>query len=237
MLKFNRPTLVIITAPTCSGKNFLLSHLENTFGWKRIVSTTTRLRRKGEVQGVDYYFIDDCLSRAMENEGKFAELVTFRNIRYGVTHEEMSSKVLGDATSVIVLEPQGLKIYKELCVKNNWDVFTIYISTTEDVRIQRLIARTTEDLLQEAVSAYVSDREVLLSRSEVRRNFERVIQVHTDRLLSITTEERSWSSASEWNAIVPGDDIKKALEWISLGVKRRNSLVAEPIPYEHKGYQ
>jgi guanylate kinase len=218
MLKFDRPTLLTITAPTCSGKNYLLEALEARLGFTRIVSTTTRPMRTGEVEGRDYFFIDTPRSIELETFGQFAELIEFRGVRYGVTHGEMDRKMAGSAPPMLILEPQGVAIYKKICAQNNWDVYTVYVSTVEFERIRRLAARTSS--------------EALLTNGD-KAKMKKVIDTHTDRLLSITGEERQWSNTNIWDAIVPGDDIEKALDYIERGVKYRNQRVAAPTAYVH----
>jgi guanylate kinase len=218
MLKFDRPTLVTITAPTCSGKNYLMEALERELGFTRIVSTTTRPMRVGETQGVDYDFISLARSIELETFGQFAELIEFRGVRYGVTHGEMDRKMLNKAPPMVILEPQGLAAYKKICTENNWDVYTVYVSTVESERIRRLSARTAN--------------EALLTNGDPVK-MKKVIDTHTDRLLSITTEERAWSNTNIWDAVVPGDDLNKALDYIRQGVAYRNRRVATPTPYVH----
>jgi guanylate kinase len=218
MLKFDHPTLVTITAPTCSGKNYLMEALEAQLGFTRIVSTTTRAKRVGELDGKDYYFITDEASRRMELDGVFAELIEFRGVRYGVTHTEMATKMTGTAPTMVILEPQGLAAYKKICTANNWDVYTLYISTVESERIRRLNERTTADI-----------RATMGSETAIAK----VVNTHTDRLLSITGEERQWSNTTFWDAIIPGDDLNKALEYIRHGVKTRNHQRSTPVPYVH----
>lgn len=215
-MKFNKPTLLTITAPTCSGKNYLMKALERELGFTRIVSTTTRSIRAGEVDGKDYHFISDAQSRLMEAEGLFAELITFRGIRYGVRHQEMHGKLNGSSIPMVILEPQGLVEYKKICAENNWGVYSVYIATTEGVRIDRLNQRTIDEVLAGSTDT------------------SRIIKAHTDRLLSITGEERRWSNTTFWDAIVPGDDLRTALEYIKLGVQNRNRQDASPVPYDHK---
>ena len=215
MLKFIRPTLVTITAPTCSGKNFLRDAIEREFGWKRIVSTTTRPQRNGEVEGEDYHFISVERSMELEDVGALAELITFRGTRYGVTHREMDSKMDAELPPMVILEPQGLEIYKTMCADNGWDIFTIYISVVEDVRIARLNHRTISDILDNAV------------------NLKKIVATHTDRLLSITGDERRWSNSSAWDAILPGDNVVKALDGLKIAVNWRNRKNQTPTPYDH----
>jgi guanylate kinase len=226
MLKFDRPTLVTLTAPTASGKNYLRDAIEKKFGWQRIVSTTTRGKRAGEVEGEDYYFLSKKESLAYEAAGKFAELIEFRGVRYGVTHEEMTGKMLSGIPPMVILEPQGLEIYKKMCASRGWDIFTIYISVTESVRIQRLKDRTLSDTIaaiKKNLTFGVDD--VMID------DIDRLIEIHTDRLLSITGDERRWSHLSSWDAILPGDDVNKALEQLEAGVQWRNNKNRTPKPF------
>lgn len=233
MLKFDRPTLVTITAPTCSGKNYLMEALEKDLGFKRIVSTTTRPMRTGEVHGRDYFFISEQESHNLEAAGEFAEIIEFRGVRYGVTHDEMNGKMTGQNPPMVILEPQGLAVYKKICFENNWNVFSIYVSTAEPLRIQRLAERTSVQLQAAAIDRYEDTPKTLTNRGRGYSEIEKIVKSHTDRLLSITTEERSWSNQTSWNAIVPGDDLNKALDYVQQGVKWTNHKNKQPVPYDH----
>ena len=228
MLKFDRPTLVTLTAPTCSGKNYLRDAIERTYGWNRIVSTTTRKMRAGEVEGEDYYFISRDQSLLLEEEGKLAELITFRNTRYGVTKVEMNGKMSAAVPPMVILEPQGLEIYKKMCVENGWDIFTIYVSVVESMLIQRLKDRTLSDICD-----VIRDEKAFGLDDVVIDRLDSLINTHTDRLLSINGDERLWSNQSSWDAILPGDDVNKALADLEAAVKWRNQKVAPPTPYVH----
>ena len=214
---FTKPTLVTITAPTCSGKTYLIERLAG-MGFNRIVGFTTRDPRPGEQEGVDYYFITMKEAERLEREGLLAETAKFRGNRYGVTHEEMENKVArSNLPPVVILEPSGLKSYEKYCKDNGWDIFKIFVTTTEKTRIDRLNKRTADDL------------RAMLPTYAAKYNpeaLERIIKTHSDRLLSITGDERLWMSTDIWDVIVPGDDINKALSFINQGIKWRNSLNA-----------
>lgn len=236
MLKFHRPTLVTLTAPTCSGKNYLRDAIENTFDWTRIVSTTTRPQRSGEVEGQDYCFISVEQSMKLEDAGAFAELITFRNTRYGVTKREMDSKMDAILPPMVILEPQGLEMYKTMCADNGWDIFTIYISAPESVRIDRLNKRTINDLCavtNKQRSSLVLNRFDNEVTQDIPKELEKLIAIHTDRLLSITNNERRWSNQSSWDAILPGDDVVKALDGLKMAVDWRNRKTQTPATYNH----
>jgi guanylate kinase len=205
-MNFDKPTLITITAPTCSGKTFLIETLQER-GYSRIVGFTTRPPRDGEVNGKDYYFISRMEAQELEDKGLLAETAEFRGNRYGVTHEEMAKKMTGgDFPPVLILEPQGLQSYIKYCADHDFGIFKVYVSVTEQKKLDRLNTRTVQDLLD------VDDEDSIL----------RIVKSHTDRTLSITGDERTWLGKDVWDAIVPGDDLKKAIDMIEQGIEWRN---------------
>lgn len=237
MLKFDHPTLVTLTAPTCSGKSYLLNKLTEA-GAPRIVSTTTRPRRDGEIEGVDYHFISIDESKELEAANAFFELIEFRGTRYGVTHAEMQGKMAGKFAPVVVLEPQGLAIYEQKCREHGWNIYKVYVHTGENERIRRLVKRTTDEVLANLASfTSRSARYDAAFASVAKEKYEsvipKIIGTHTDRLLSITGDERRWSNTTLWDTIIPGDDYKKALDMLLVGAVARNRRSAPPAPYDH----
>lgn len=214
-MNFNKPTLVTITAPTCSGKNFLRDVLEQDLDFARIVGTTTRAPRAGEINGQDYHFLDEETSQRFEDSGLFAELIEFRGVKYGVTKGEMKAKMAGPKTPVIILEPNGVQIYRGICKDLGFDIFTIYVHAVETLRLERLLRRTLIDY----------------SRCVRNVDSENVIKTHLSREQSIIGEERSWSNTCLWDAIVPGDNILEAVQMVQQGIKYRNSRNEAPSPY------
>ena len=185
----------------------------------RIVSTTTRQPRKNEVNGVDYFFISEDVSRQLEAHGEFAELVDFRGVRYGVTTAEMEKKMNGNLPSAIVLEPNGLRQYEVLCTTHGWGIFKIYVHTIESLRIDRLNARTAVDIWNAVSNVNTEDQGAPMLKAKA---VEKQLKIHTDRMLSITCDERRWQNMSSWDAIIPGDDIHKAVRDIAFGINWRN---------------
>lgn len=208
--KFNKPTLITLTGPTASGKSYLLEKLVER-GFARIVSTTTRLPRKGEREGIDYFFISEEESKKIEALDGFAELVEFQGVRYGVTRHEFASKMTGESPPIIIFTPDGLEQYGTLCKENGWGMFTVYVHVVEYKRIARLNERTIQDLLENVQCS-----------NDYKTTINNLVTQHTNRILSITDVERRWSNVRLWDAIVPGDDIEKAIENIRLGIKNKN---------------
>jgi len=234
-MQFDKPTLITLTAPTCSGKSFLLEYLTDQVTpyrrtvvkglCERIVSTTTRKSREGEEEGKDYYFISEEESIRMEQDGLFAELITFRGTRYGVTKVEMAKKMASDRPPIVILEPQGLKIYEKLCQENGWGIYKVFVSTSEPVRIQRLNHRTSLDMQD------VIRRRHEFQGDELFEAIKKVISTHTNRMESIMGEERRWQGMSVWDAIITGEDRMKAIADLKQGIAWRNQRTKNPTPF------
>lgn len=215
---FKSPTLVTLTAPTCAGKNHLLEALVGRLGFGRIVSTTDRAPRDGEIEGVHYFFISTEASMRLEDEGQFAELVTYNGTRYGVTHAEMQRKMqVGSAPPIVILEPSGLAQYRKYCVMNGWQLFNVYVDTPESVRLERLVQRTSADIIK-TMNALTHMGEPVTAK-----DIERVVGANNKRLKAVIEEERRWSHMDTWAVYADGTDVDKALEQIATGVKWRNS--------------
>lgn len=216
MTLFNRPTLVTITAPTCSGKSFLLEKLtKESDSFTKITSTTTRAQRVGEVEGVDYNFISRYESNLMEEHGEFAELIEFRGNRYGVTKKEMAAKMTSGKTPIIILEPKGLAIYEQLCRESGWGIYTIFISTVEQTRLERLNIRTEANIRRSVMRFGETSDWLGNSYNELQS----IVEEHTSRVLSITGDERLWHGQRGWDITVSGDDANKAIDDIYRGIE------------------
>lgn len=106
--------LIIITGPSTAGKTTTTEQvMEKTPGSARLITTTTRAPREGEVDGVDYYFVprEEFVKRSAR--GEFFETAENYGNFYGsssVTTEEMLMKhpfVFG------ILDVQGARAVKE----------------------------------------------------------------------------------------------------------------------------
>ena len=76
--------MICLLGRTCAGKDTVLKQLASNFGYKPVVTYTTRPMRPGEVDGVDYHFIDKSQFRRMKLQGFFAETTSY-NVATGDT--------------------------------------------------------------------------------------------------------------------------------------------------------
>jgi guanylate kinase len=179
------PILITLTGPTCGGKTTIHRELVDHYNVRPIVSTTTRAPRVGEVDGKDYYFITEEQSHEIERLNGFAELVTFNGTRYGVTRDEMR-RFKGHGIGVVILEPNGVRQYRDLSEHLNFRQFTVFITCHTSTRVDRLKARFLNDL-----NPLVAEG----SQSGV----ERTVNIYVKRLHAALTEETFWVGEWKWD--------------------------------------
>lgn len=218
-MKFTNPTIVTITAPTCSGKSFLIERLCAIDGFKRVVSCTSRDIRPGEQNGVDYHFVDRSEFRE-GNLAKFVETNEFLGNMYGVPISGLLDAASDGIAAVVIVDPNGLEAFERVSSSFGIDLFKIFIHTPEEIKLQRLFERTREEIALAEPDAV---------------EFQSIMDRGAMREQNIKSVERLWMTQRIWDAIVPGDNIEEALDLIARGVKYQNSRVAEPKPYIHEG--
>ena len=100
--------IVILTAPSGTGKTTVASLvLERDPQLSFSVSHTTRPIRSGEVDGVNYHFVDDERFDAMIADEAFAEWAHVHKRRYGTSLREVE-RIRGAGQDVLLdIDPQG----------------------------------------------------------------------------------------------------------------------------------
>ncbi|HEU4708422.1 MAG TPA: guanylate kinase [Methylophilaceae bacterium] len=100
--------LFIITAPSGAGKTSLVRSLlaaDNCV--QKSISYTTRQPRPGEVNGVDYHFVDEAQFLHMLSEGAFLESAEVHGARYGTSQEQVEAVLRLDRDVVLEIDWQG----------------------------------------------------------------------------------------------------------------------------------
>lgn len=96
----SKPVLYVISGPSGSGKTTSIRQVMSN----EIVSFTTREKRDGEVEGVDYIFTNVEEIDRLEQEGLIVERVLYAGNSYGISQVEMDDKLSkGDAFVVVDL--------------------------------------------------------------------------------------------------------------------------------------
>lgn len=130
-----------------SGKDTIAKALCEDFRYEKAVMCTTRPIRDGEIDGIDYYFLEDDVYRAKQSCGSFIYDGAFRCWNYGLSAYEVESK----ENVVIVANPNMFD-----CLKDKYpDIITFYIDGGEVESIFRQLHRGDE--LSEVERRYYKD--------------------------------------------------------------------------------
>jgi len=114
-MSYNYNMLFVLSAPSGTGKTTVADRLlKSCPKVKRIITTTTRPRREGEVHGVDYIFIDrEEFERKIE-EGYFLEYANVYGNYYGTPRDQVLKNEEEGIDSLLVIDVQGARKIKEV---------------------------------------------------------------------------------------------------------------------------
>ena len=101
-------TILIVVAPSGAGKTSLVrALLESREGIRHSVSCTTRAPRTGEVDGVDYRFIDRADFERRRDTGEFLEWAEVHGNLYGTSRLWIEEQTAAGADIVLEIDWQG----------------------------------------------------------------------------------------------------------------------------------
>lgn len=152
----NRGVLIVISGPSGAGKGtickaLLEKHKDDIF---LSVSATTREPRKGEVHGVNYYFLTKDEFKAKVEEGDFLEWAEVYGNYYGTPKSRVEEMLEKGKNVILEIDIQGA-----LRVKENTEdgVFIFILPPSMEELKQRIIGRgseTQESLMRRFNSAF-----------------------------------------------------------------------------------
>ena len=131
--------MLIIIGKSGSGKTSVVDELVNNYGYTKEVTDTTRPKRPGEVEGVDYNFLSQEKFDENKEAGLYAEDVVY-NASFGqVSYGSRKDSYVNTEKSVIILNPYGLKQVIQSLGREN--VQAIYLRLEDELILSRLAKR------------------------------------------------------------------------------------------------
>ena len=100
---------VVISGPSGVGKSTLVKRLVSAPKRRLAVSATTRAPRTGEVDGVDYRFIDPAGFQSLVDSGRMLEWAEVHGRRYGTPSDEVDPYVADGWLVVLDIDTQGFR--------------------------------------------------------------------------------------------------------------------------------
>lgn len=106
--------LYTLSAPSGAGKTSLVrALLDNDDQLTLSISHTTRPRRAGETDGVDYFFVDDPAFERMIGDGEFLEHARVFDNRYGTSARVVEETLAGGRDVLLEIDWQGARQVRE----------------------------------------------------------------------------------------------------------------------------
>src|SRR3990167_7244332 len=126
---------IILTGKTASGKDTIIARILSKYpNFKRVLTTTSRQKRTGEQNGIDYNFISDDQFRQKIEDGDFYEYVNYGGNLYGTEH----SRINLEKDLIWKIESSRAGKIRAL-IKN--PVIVIYITCDDEIILRRLKKR------------------------------------------------------------------------------------------------
>lgn len=107
--------IFVFSGPSGCGKTTLCRLLEERMGAYYSISCTTRPKRSGEVDGVDYHFVTPQEFRKMVNDNAFLEWEEVHDNLYGTPKEPIATRDARGDLVVLDVDVKGA-----LAVKSKW---------------------------------------------------------------------------------------------------------------------
>jgi guanylate kinase len=135
-------TLFIVSAPSGAGKTSLVRELiESLDGIQVSVSHTTRAKREGEVNGVNYHFTDVAEFEAMIARGEFFEYAQVFDNYYGTSRQAVEALLSAGQDVILEIDWQGAQQVREQMP----DAVSIFILPPSRNELERRLASRGTD--------------------------------------------------------------------------------------------
>jgi guanylate kinase len=198
----NGAMLVIISGPSGVGKDTIIDALRRRAHepeYHYVVTCTTRAMRPGEVDGVDYHFLDRATFKAQREAGEFLEANKVHGNWYGTPRSQVRESLAAGRDVILKIDVQGAQVVKE---KIPGALLVFLIPPSLEDLFQRLRSRATEtvdelELRQRNAAIELARQEdydyvVTNETGQVERTAERIDEIiaeehrrHPDRRVDV----------------------------------------------------
>jgi guanylate kinase len=194
-----RPVLVVISGPSGVGKDSVLQELKRAeYAFHFVVTATTRGRRSGERDGVDYHFVSVGEFAEMIDQNELIEHAVVYGDYKGIPKKHVREALASGKDVIMRIDVQGAATIRRL-VPN---AITIFLTAeSEEKLVRRLRERKTEEADQLKMRIVTARRELqrIVEFDYVVINREDALDETVDQVLSIIKAEKS---RVDWTPVI-----------------------------------
>ena len=159
---------IVIIGGLASGKTTLAKYLEEHHDYRRIVTYTTRPIRLGEIDGIDYRFVDKLMFNNLNRSDFFLETTKYTTAEgdwwYGTPRNAMNKTY----KTVVVLNPQGALLIAD-------SALIVWLDPPLKIRMLRALGRGDNPL--EVARRVMADEVDFGSEALINTRGVRVVEV------------------------------------------------------------
>lgn len=183
--KAKNPLFIIVSGISSSGKDTIVKKVLENSNIYTLISDTTRPKREGENDGIEYNFIDykDFLTK------QYVEKRIYKTIQgewaYGISEEECKNKMQNNNNIICILDYEGMRAFKYFIKNENslfsyYDIKTVFIDCNEILCKNRYLNRqpneNKEELEKEMNRRIESDR---INISKYKNEYDYILKNET----------------------------------------------------------
>lgn len=184
-----RGFMLVLSSPSGAGKTTLTrALLRRDPQFSMSVSATTRPRRPGETEGVDYRFVSHAAFEAMVREGAFLEHARVFDHRYGTPRAPVEEALARGRDVLFDIDWQGTQQLSANAGKDLARVFILPPSLAELERRLHTRAQDTPEVVHKRMSKAADEMSHWAEYDYVIVNYD--VERSLAELLSIVTAER-----------------------------------------------
>jgi len=138
-----RGLMLVLSSPSGAGKTTLSRMLlKADRGVELSVSVTTRPKRRGEIDGRDYHFIDHARFESMVKKGELLEWAEVFGHRYGTPQRPVEKALRAGRDVLFDIDWQGTQQLRE---KARTDLVSVFILPPTVSELERRLKRRAQD--------------------------------------------------------------------------------------------
>lgn len=182
--------LIVISGSSAAGKDAIINKMKQAcFRFNHVVTFTTRGRRDGEVEGVDYHFVTRETFRRMLDNDEFLEHAEVYGNSYGVPKASVLQSLDGGMDTIVRVDVQGASTIRKLVP----EAILIFVTTPSICDYQaRLKSRQseTDDEVQVRLAAVEHETKAMPIFDYLVVNEQGKLDEAVGEVMAIITAER-----------------------------------------------